>query len=255
MCVIFVRMCAGTAPPPDGHSLLPRHVIARPARLLDKFLDHHLDKSHFPDTSDLTTDHPCFVPKRLQNWLNKELCKGGKRERRRPHNELPGMCAQKYLAAIDFALSMNKWAVKFKDAEGKWTDMVDEFILTVWCHYVAYMKGRPLPKSNICQLILKYLLVNRAKVVAHWRNRLYYSSSGSIFNLLTPAVKTWLDKNSRRDLMRINDVDGLWAILGDVMFKFYASKSGPYKALCTCKAGFWTIPDWRRAITFVFLCR
>ena len=248
-------VCVVTAPPPDGHSLLPRHVIARPKRLLDKFLDHHLAQAHFPDISDLSIDHPCFVPQRLQNWLNKELCKGGKRERRRPHNDLPGMCAQKYLGAIDFALSMGKLAVKFKDAQGKWTDMVDEFILTVWCHYVAFMKGRPLPKSNICQLILKYMLVNRAKVVAHWRNRLYYSSSGSIFNVLKPALKKWLQSNTKRDLIKIKNVNGLWAILGEQIFSFYEAKSGPYKSLCTCKAGFWTIPAWRRAYTFVFLCR
>jgi hypothetical protein len=244
-----------TALPPDGRSLLPRQVVARPARLLDLFLDHHLDPANFPDISDLSVDHPCFVPKRLQNWLNKELCKGRKRERRRPHNELPGLCAQKYNVAIDFALEMGKWGVKFKDDQGKWTDMVDEFILTVWCHYVAFMKGRPLPTSNICQLILKYMLVNRAKVVAHWRNRLYYSSSGSVFTVLKPAVETWLATNTKRDLLKIKDVNGLWAILGEQIFMFYKSKSGPFKSLCTCKSGFWTIPAWRRAYTFVFLMR
>ena len=129
----------GTAPPPLGHNLLPRHVVQRPKRLLDPFLDYHLNNG--PDITDLTIDHPSLQPMRLQNWRKPELCRG-MRERRRPHNDLPGLCAQMYLGSLDFTMQCNKWAVRFKnDDDGKWTDMTDEFITTVWCAYVARMVG------------------------------------------------------------------------------------------------------------------
>ena len=123
------------------------------------------------------------------------------------------------------------------------------------CRICLSQKGRPLPSSNICQLTLKYMLIHRAIVVKNWRNRLYYSSSGSIFNLLKPKLESWVAYNRERDLLRIKDVDGLWAILGEAVFLFYQAKAGPYRDLCTSKRGFKSIPDWRRAITFVFLLR
>ena len=136
-----------TAPPPEGHSLLPRQVVARPARLLEIFLDHHL--AHLPDITDLTKDHPSIQPGLLQHWLNKELCKG-QRERRRPHNDMPGLCGQMYLQALDFAIANNKWAVRFKDADGKWIDMTDDFIVTVWVAYINRMVRTCLSHRHVC---------------------------------------------------------------------------------------------------------
>jgi hypothetical protein len=117
-------------------------------------------------------------------------------------------------------------------------------------------KGTPKPQTNICQLVWKYLIQRRTTLIANWRSRLYYSSSGSIFGRVCDDLKSWLDSDegSEERLQRLRPVGGLFPLVGEALFQFLRQKS-TFERCCTSKEGVWTIPAWRRALTFVFLVR
>ena len=52
-------------------------------------------------------------------------------------------------------------------------------------------KGHPMPDSNACQLVLKYLLLNKDVFVKAFHNRLYSFSSGSKFSEVADALQDW----------------------------------------------------------------
>ena len=95
-CVSSVHTCVT---PSTGH-LLPQQVVSNP-KLVSRFVNHWSNK--LPDLTDL----PVIEPKRLQYWIRNKL--KGVRERRLPHKDLPGLCAQMYNSAIDFAMANNFW--------------------------------------------------------------------------------------------------------------------------------------------------
>ena len=84
-----------------------------------------------------------------------------------------GCCGKWVNEALDFAISHNKWPVRFKTQDDKMADMVPEFTLCMWLGYVAKMRGHPAPSAKSSQLVLKYLILNADKVVKAWRNRIY----------------------------------------------------------------------------------
>jgi len=55
--------------------------------------------------------------------------------------------------------------------------------------------GKPKAQSNACQLVLKYLLLNPENLAKAWRSRLYYYSSGSVFQQVSGDLITWLEEH------------------------------------------------------------
>ena len=98
---------------------------------------------------------------------------------------------------IDFAIALNKCPVVFKDNEGVTINLVDECILLVWLNYISSLKGYPMSEANSCQLILKYLLVNRDKFVKAFHDRMYYYSSGTKFSQVSGPLNAWMTKQDK----------------------------------------------------------
>ena len=101
-----------------------------------------------------------------------------------------GLCAQYVNDAIDSAMALNFWPVMFTEPDGTKSELVTEFTIAVWAKYCSRMEGKPSPHSNACQLVLKYMLLNPMKIAKAWRARLYYYSSGSMFQQVVSASKT-----------------------------------------------------------------
>ena len=107
-----------------------------------------------------------------------------------------------------------------------------------------------------------YLLANKAMVVKTWRSRLYFFSSGSIFNAIQmPLVRWYSNDEDQRDpqrtrvLKKVVDQFGLFQVLGEVMVQFILRKRAPFGFAMTSKRHFWEVPAWKRATVFVFLLR
>ena len=135
-----------------------------------------------------------------------------------------------------------------------------------------------MPSCNSCQLVLKYMLMNKNTFIKAYHNRLYAFSSGSKFDEVMGPLSKWLEKhqalrdkwsadnatsnqsnphfNPRRALKRIENINGLYDILGNVLIDFMEVKPTPFltNALAS-KDDFWNVPAWKRAMTFVFLVR
>ena len=110
--------------------------------------------------------------------------------------------------------------VTFKDQDGVMVNLVDQCIVCTWLHYIAHMvrtlrhchtrshthththslshthtqRGRPMPDSNACQMVLKYMLMNRADFIKAYHDREYYYSSGTKFAECIGALQAWVDK-------------------------------------------------------------
>ena len=54
-------------------------------------------------------------------------------------------------------------------------------------------------------------------------------------------------------LRKLQDVGGLYAVLGDTMCKFIEAKSTIYANATLSKEDFWMVPPFKRAMAFVFL--
>jgi len=102
-----------------------------------------------------------------------------------------GCCGKWVNESIDFAISKNKWPVRFDNAAEN-VDLVPEFICTMWLGYVAKMRGHPSPNAKSSQLILKYLLTNDSLVVKAWRARIYRYSSGTLFAQISQDLQEYL---------------------------------------------------------------
>ena len=102
------------------------------------------------------------------------------------------MRGQYFNRGIDFAISLNKIPVCFKDDDNVTINLVDGCMILVWLNYISYLKGHPLPDANSCQLILKYMLLNRQAFVKSFHDRMYYYSSGTKFCEVSTALTCWM---------------------------------------------------------------
>ena len=127
-------------------------------------------------------------------------------------------------------------------------------------------KGHPLPTTNACQLLLKYILLNRMSFIKGYHNRVYSFSSGTKFLECTPRLDKWMDavKSQREEdptiedprtmLKRLVNFRNLYSILGDTIIEFMRLKPEPYlRNALLSKEHFWEVPEYKRAMTFVFL--
>ena len=107
-------------------------------------------------------------------------------------------------------------------------------------------RGRPMPESNACQLVLKYMLINQTIFVKSYHDRMYFYSSGTKFGLIVGPLQDWQrkhekalkafqgDKDDRPPnpttlLKRVGkDYDGMHALLGEAILTFMKFKPQPY---------------------------
>ena len=200
------------------------------------------------------------------------------------HNPIPNRC------------------VTFRDDEHALVDLVDECMVCFWLYYISLLvsryniyvivfplyvffiytlrhfyfslyvtlrqKGHPLASSNACQLLLKYILLNRNSFIKAYHNRVYSYSSGTKFLEVTDKLERWMGgvddarakdpsiENPKLILKRFKNVRNLHAILGDYMIDFMRLKPEPYlRWALASKENFWEVPEFKRAMTAVFLVR
>ena len=131
-------------------------------------------------------------------------------------------------------------------------------ICCMYCHTMFVQRGRPKVTSNAAQLVIKYLLVNKSLLSKAWRTRLYYYSSGTLFAKVSGPLAEWLkdhEEHGDKYLRQMRDVDGLYQIIGDAIFRFMLAKPGTFPNANLSKEDFWYIPTWKRALTCMFLSR
>ena len=57
-----------------------------------------------------------------------------------------------------------------------------------------------MPETNACQLVLKYMLMNKKTFSKAYHDRLYYFSSGSKFMEISEHLNKWMeDQNGERE--------------------------------------------------------
>ena len=172
--------------------------------------------------------------------------------------QFEGLCAQYLNEAIDFAISMNLWPVRFVEPDGTKSELVTQFTIGVWAKYCTKMAGKPKPASNACQLVFKYLLLNPEKLAKAWRPRLYYYSSGSVFQQISGDLQQYLlthgDKG-KKWIRQIKNEHDLWELIADAMFEFMKLNQQPFPNVTCSKEDFWLVPTWKRAMLFLFLSR
>lgn len=106
--------------------------------------------------------------------------------------------------------------------------------------------------------ILKYLLCETKTVVQTWRHRVYNVCSSHKLKLALVDLIEWADKNKDRRtrlVLKLKDKENCYKILGDSLLKFFTSKPNVFKHAVESKEAFWKIPQWKRAIAYVFLIR
>ena len=130
-------------------------MVVKDRKLFTDFLQFWLE--HLPDVS----DYPEITPSQLQFWMRLK-----KKSRKKPHRysaytcrhvtymlisyirtariraahrKFEGLCAQYLNEAIDFAISMNLWPVKFVSPDGTKSELVTEFCIGVWAKYCSRM--------------------------------------------------------------------------------------------------------------------
>ena len=171
----------------------PRVLLQRGTILMEKFIAHWVD--NLPDIS----ERPDIPLKSTRFWMMDD--KGVINPKKRwpkPHSRLAGLRGQYLNSALDFSISLNKWPVSFKDDEGCTVKLVGECTCAVWLHYISKLKGHPMPESNSCQLILKYMLLNQDEFVKAYHDRMYYFSSGTKFALVSAPLNAWMDQQDRK---------------------------------------------------------
>ena len=140
----------------------------------------------------------------------------------------------------------------------------------------SVQRGHPAADSNACQLVLKYMLVNKKLFTKAYHDRMYYYSSGTKFNMVTGELSQWMDKQqkaydrfmedpppettkpftAKQCLKRLIDQDGLYGLLGDAIIQFMRLKPTAYGSLALMsKQDFWRVKLMKRAMTFVFMLR
>ena len=122
-------------------------------------------------------------------------------------------------------------------------NMVSDFTIAVWCCYVSNMVARPDLESKGAQKVLHYLISNPDLMVRSWRARLYQFGSGTFFKDCGEELRLWLEHPDsdqklevretyhakRMDLLRrLNNEDGLYGVLGDLIYSFIDLKKTPF---------------------------
>ena len=191
MFVLPGEIVAGTVPDPThvpdalSVSQMEPRTIINDESLIEKHVDFW--SNNMPDIS----DKPLIEPEQLQFWLKQK-----RRDRKKPHTILKGVCGKWLNMAIDFAISKNKWGVQFVNDAGDKVDLVPELMVTVWLRYSSLMAGKPLLHSNACQVILKYFMVHDKHFLKAYHNRVYFYSSGSHFSAACSELDNWFNKNN-----------------------------------------------------------
>ena len=108
------------------------------------------------------------------------------------------MCAKWLHKACDFCIAKGYYPVMFVK-RGELIDLTVQFITVQHMVYVACMNGSPSTTSNAAIKVLKYLLMNKNKVVKCWRQRLYNYASASIFNECTVPLHKWIYDEPKGD--------------------------------------------------------
>ena len=117
--------------------------------------------------------------------------------------------------------------------------------------------GRPSLGCNAAQLVLKYVLAHKKSLVSTWRSRIYYYSSATTFADVCGDIENFIDENpkGKRIIHRLKDVGLCHELVGDAIVAFIRRKPTFYKDAMLSKRHFWTVPVWKRAMTFVFMAR
>ena len=114
--------------------------------------------------------------------------------------------------------------------------------------------------SHVLQ-ILQYLLLNPEALVAGWRARLYFYSSGTLFKQIKTPLDEWIsvDKPRRSECLRKvfdDDEDSeLFQIIGDIIFQFIKHKKAPFPGAMLSQEDYRKVPVWKRCLIFTFLVR
>ena len=109
--------------------------------------------------------------------------------------------------------------------------------------------------------ILQYLLLNPENLVAGWRARLYFYSSGTLFKQINSPLLEWLavDKPRRAECLRkLTDDDPdsqLFRIIADIIFDFIKYKKAPFPGAMLSQEDYKKVPAWKRCLIFIFLFR
>ena len=185
---------------------------------IQKFIDHYVN--NLPDIS----DRPEINPESIQWWMKPPegadvaawKRKRGKTRFPAPHSRLKGMRGKPTNTAIDKTIASGKWCVTFRDEdENTWINLVDDCIVQVWLLYIMKLvrlrlysyvilsmcvrhtctqRGRPMSHSNRCQVILKYMLLNKTVFCKAYHDRMYFFSSGSKFADIAGPIKNWMEQ-------------------------------------------------------------
>jgi hypothetical protein len=186
--LIIVYVVAGYVP-----GMEPREVVRKGTIAIEQFIDNAVE--NLPDIS----ERPEIALKATRFWMMDD--KGDINPKKRfpkPHSRLPGLRGQHVNASIDFAIALNKWPVAFKDDDDTTINLVSECICAVWLDYIAKLKGHPLPESNSCQLVLKYMLLNQEQFVKAYHDRMYFFSSGTKFAAVSGPINAWMKLQDRQ---------------------------------------------------------
>ena len=109
--------------------------------------------------------------------------------------------------------------------------------------------------------LLKYLQLNTSNLVAGWRARLYFYSSGTLFKQIQGPLLEWLavdQKHRVTCLRRLTDDDPdseLFQIVGDIIFRFIQHKKAPFPSAVLSQEDYLNVPVFKHALIFSFLYR
>ena len=149
-------------------------------------------------------------------------------------------------------------------------NMVSDFTIAVWCCYVSNMVARPDLESKGAQKVLHYLISNPDLMVRSWRARLYQFGSGTFFKDCGEELRLWLEHPDsdqklevretyhakRMDLLRrLNNEDGLYGVLGDLIYSFIDLKKTSFPFDLRSKQDFLAVPVWKRALIHISALR
>ena len=121
--------------------------------------------------------------------------------------------------------------------------------------------------------VLLYMLTQPASVVKSWRKRQYFFASATIFRDISGPLIEWLyngrdpkefvDKLEQdpdvelrtNHLRKLNDYDGLYTLIGDVIIQFIKHKRAPFPGALLSQQNFLRYVTWKMAFIFVKLMR
>ena len=106
--------------------------------------------------------------------------------------------------------------------------------------------------------MLHYLLSQPELVVKSWRARIYSYSSATLLKLAAAPLIDWIRGNPTRrarDLQKLRNRDGLFAILGDAVVRFVQLKTQPFPQAMLSKRHFMGYDKYKRGMIAIFMIR